>query len=158
TLRAVAAFGIDAEAIKNDPLPIGSGILGSIALQKVGEIVNDTANDPRAIIIKGTENNPLEHIMGVPLLMKDKHIGLLAVWRSGSGTEFAARQLGFLKSLARQAAVAIENARLYDETQRRLKELEIINRVFMSLRLAQSLEEMLPILLNETLGLTHTTH
>jgi len=47
---------------------------------------------------------------------------------------------------------------LYDETQRRLKELEIINRVSTSLRQAQSLEEMLPILLNETLELTHTSH
>jgi response regulator RpfG family c-di-GMP phosphodiesterase len=151
-------LGVEAEEVKDDPLPIGEGILGRIALQNVGEIVNDTANDPRAIIIKGTEKNPLEHIMGIPILMKDKHTGLLAVWRSGLGTEFATRELEFLTSLARQAAVAIENARLYDETQRRLKELEIINRVSTSLRMTQSLEEMLPILLNETLSLTHTTH
>jgi len=158
TLRAIAALGIDSEEIKNDPLHIGSGILGSIALQNFGEIVNDTANDPRAIIIKGTEKDPLEHIMGVPILMKDKHTGLLAVWRSGRGTEFATKELEFLTSLARQAAVAIENARLYNETQRRLKELEIINRVSTSLRVTQSLDEMLPILLNETLELTHTAH
>jgi response regulator RpfG family c-di-GMP phosphodiesterase len=157
-LRAIAAFGSDAEAIKNDPLPIGGGILGNIALQNIGEIVNDTENDPRTIIVKGTEKNPLEHIMGVPILMKDKHTGLLAVWRSGIGTEFMPRELDFLTSLARQAAVAIENARLYDETQRRVKELEIINRVSTSLRLAQSVDEMLPILLNEAMGLLSTPH
>jgi response regulator RpfG family c-di-GMP phosphodiesterase len=156
TLRAIAALGVDSAALKNDPLPIGSGILGNIALQNVGEMVNDTANDPRAIIVKGTEKNPLEHIMGVPILMKDKHTGLLAVWRSGTNTEFAARELEFLTSLARQAAVAIENARLYDETQRRLKELEIINRVSTFLRTTQSLEEILPILLSETLQLSGT--
>jgi GAF domain-containing protein len=158
TLHAIAALGADSEAIKNDPLPIGSGILGNIALQNIGEIVNDTENDPRTIIVKGTEKNPLEHIMGVPILMKDKHTGLLAVWRSGINTEFATRELEFLTSLARQAAVAIENARLYDETQRRLKELEIINRVSTSLRVTHSLDEMLPILLNETLDLTRTPH
>jgi GAF domain-containing protein len=158
TLRAIAALGVDSVALKNDPLPIGSGILGNIALQNMGEMVNDTANDPRAVIVKGTENNPLEHIMGVPILMKDKHTGLLAVWRSGTNTEFAARELDFLTSLARQAAVAIENARLYDETQRRLNELEIINRVSTSLRTTQSLEEMLPILLNEALQLSGTPH
>lgn len=158
TLRAIAALGVDSEEIKNDPLHLGSGILGNIALQNFGEIVNDTANDPRAIIIKGTEKNPLEHIMGVPILMKDKHTGLLAVWRSGRNTEFAAKELEFLTSLARQAAVAIENARLYNETERRLKELEIINRVSTSLRVTHSLDEMLPILLNETLELTHTPH
>jgi PAS domain S-box-containing protein len=158
TLHAIAALGADSEEIKKDPLPIGTGILGNIALQNVGEIVNDTAHDRRAITIKGTEDDPLEHIMGVPLLMKDKHTGLLAVWRSGTNTEFSTRELEFLTSLARQAAVAIENARLYNETQRRLKELEIINRVSTSLRTTQSLEEMLPILLNETLQLINTEH
>jgi PAS domain S-box-containing protein len=158
TLRAIAALGNDAEAIKSDPLSIGAGILGNIALQNIGEIVNDTANDTRAIIVKGTEKIPLENLMGVPILLKGKHTGLLAVWRSGTGTEFQPRELEFLTSLARQAAVAIENARLYNETQRRLKELEIINRVSTSLRMTQVFDEMLPILLNETLQLTNTPH
>ena len=158
TLRAIAALGLDAEEIKNDPLAVGAGILGKMALQSVGEIVNNTANDPRSIIVKGTEENPLEHLMGVPILLKEKHTGLLVVWRSGEGTEFAPRELDFLTSLARQAAVAIENARLYNETQRRLQELETINRVSTSLRRTQSLDDMLPILLNESLQLTGTTH
>jgi response regulator RpfG family c-di-GMP phosphodiesterase len=158
TLHAIAALGMDAEAIKNDPLAMGNGILGNIALQSTGEIVNDTANDPRTIIVKGTAQNPLEHLMGVPILLKDKNTGLLAVWRSGSGTEFTRRELEFLTSLARQAAVAIENARLYAEAQRRLKELEIINRLSTSLRVTQSVDEMLPILLNETLQLANTSH
>ena len=157
-LHAIAALGLDAEEIKNDPLPIGQGILGHMALQNMGEIVNDTSNDPRAVIIKGTQKNPLEHLMGVPIMLKDQHTGLLAVWRSGMGSEFAPRELDFLVSLSRQAAVAIENARLYDETKRRLKELEIINRVSTSLRMAQSLEEMLPILLNKSLQLANTAH
>jgi len=158
SLRAITAFGEDAEEIKNDPLDLGIGILGSIALQNMGEIVNDSANDPRGITIKGTEETPLEHIMGVPILMKEQHTGLLAVWRSGMGTEFAPRELNFLTSLTRQAAVAIENARLYDETQRRLSELEAINRLSTSLRTTQSIDQMLEFLLNETLNLIKTEH
>ena len=96
--------------------------------------------------------------MGVPIVLKDKHTGLLAVWRSGMGTDFAPRELDFLTSLARQTAVAIENARLYDETQRRVKELEIINRVSTSMRMAQSMDEMLSILLNETMAILDTPH
>jgi response regulator RpfG family c-di-GMP phosphodiesterase len=133
-LRAIAAFGADSEAIKNDPLPIGAGILGNIALQTIGEIVNNTANDPRAIIVKGTEKNPNENLMGVPILLKNKHTGLLAVWRTGEGTDFKEPDLEFLTSLARQAAVAIENARLYDEKEHRVKELEIANRRLTTLR------------------------
>ncbi|HEX6033470.1 MAG TPA: GAF domain-containing protein, partial [Anaerolineales bacterium] len=158
TLRAIAALGNDSEAIQSDPLSIGAGILGNIALQNKGEIVNDTGHDARAITVKGTEQIPHENLMGVPILLKDKHTGLLAVWRSGVGTEFAPRELEFLTSLAQQAAVAIENARLYNEAQRRLKELEIINRVSTSLRMTHSFDEMLPILLTETLQLTNTPH
>ena len=156
TMHAIAALGKDSEEIKNDPLTIGSGILGNIALQNIGEIVNDTANDPRAIIVKGTQMELYEHIMGVPILLKDKHTGLLTVWRSGVGTDFTPRELDFLTNLARQAAVAIENARLYDETERRVKELEIINRVSTSMRMAHSIDEMLPILLNEAMALLDT--
>ena len=158
TLRAIAALGIDSEEIQNDPLAIGTGILGNIALQNVGEIVNDAANDARAIPVQGTKQNPHEHILGIPILLKERHTGLLAIWRSGIGTEFVPRELDFLTSLARQAAVAIENARLYNETQRRLKELETINRISMSLRVTYSVAEMLPILLNETLELVNTPH
>ena len=158
SLRAIAALGKDSEAIKSDPLRIGTGILGNIALQNIGEIVNDTASDPRAITVKGTQVEPLEHIMGVPILLKDKHTGLLAIWRTGKGTDFLPRELDFLTSLARQAAVAIENARLYDETQRRVKELEIINRVSTSMRMAQSIDDMLRILLDESMLLLNTPH
>lgn len=157
-LRAVAALGIEAAEIKNDPLTIGTGILGNIALQTSGEIVNNTAEDPRTIIVKGTEKQIHEHLMGVPIVLKDKQTGLLAVWRTGVGIEFRDHELEFLTSLARQAGVAIENARLYDETQRRIKELEIINRVSTSLRVAQSINEMLPVLLDETLDLVDCTH
>lgn len=158
SLRAIAALGTDSDEIKNDPLVIGNGILGNIALQSMGEIVNDTATDARAITVKGTEQLVHENLMGAPIMLKERHTGLLAVWRTGEGTDFKDHELKFLTSLARQAAVAIENARLYDETQRQIKELEIINRVSTSLRAAQSIEEMLPILLNETMELINSTH
>lgn len=125
-MRAIAAFGSDAEQIKNDPLQLGSGILGHIALQKRGEIVNNANSDPRAITIKGTETVPFEHIMGVPILLKQQLTGLLAVWRIGAGQEFKPAELNFLDSLAQQAAIAIENARLFHAEQRRRQEAETL--------------------------------
>jgi hypothetical protein len=79
TLRAIAAIGPDADEIKHDPLNIGEGILGIIAYRKKGEIVNNTNSDPRAITIIGTEVTPDEHLMGVPLLSRDRLTGLIAV-------------------------------------------------------------------------------
>ena len=123
-LRGIAVIGEDAGEIENSPLLIGEGILGVIAEQKVGEIVNDAENDPRARIIDGTERSVHEHLMAVPILSKERLSGLMAVWRTGKGLEFTEVELGFLNSLAQQAAVAIENARLFAETQRLAEELE----------------------------------
>ncbi|MGE5072513.1 MAG: GAF domain-containing protein, partial [Anaerolineae bacterium] len=66
TLRAIAALGPYAQEVKDDPLTLGEGILGSIALQRSGEIINSVGSDPRAIHIEGTEIIPVEHLMGVP--------------------------------------------------------------------------------------------
>ncbi|MEW6287870.1 MAG: GAF domain-containing protein [Chloroflexota bacterium] len=155
-LKAIAAQGAEAEHILKFPLEIGRGILGSIALNKSGEIVNDTARDPRAIVIAGTDSNPHENIMGVPVMEKDQLTGLVVVWRSGADNEYKLSDLNFLESLAQQAATAIKNARLYDEAQRRLQEVETINRLSSSLRATQSQTEMCNILLDETLNLLQT--
>jgi len=123
-LRGIAVVGEDADEIKNSPLQIGEGILGDIAKQKVGEIVNNAENDSRARMIAGTQESLHEHLMCVPVLSKEQLTGLMAVWRTGKGLEFANAELEFLNSLAQQAAVAIENARLFAETQRLAEELE----------------------------------
>jgi PAS domain S-box-containing protein len=142
-LRAIAAIGKDAKEIKNDPLTIGTGILGNIALQKSGEIVNDTVGDNRAIVVKGTEMHPNEHLMGVPVLSKDQLTGLLAVWRTGEGEEFKPFELDFLSSLAQQAAVAIENARLFEIEQRRLQEAETLRQTSEAITSTLDIQEVL---------------
>lgn len=157
-LRAIAAQGKDAAEIMNDPLEMGRGILGNSASNKAGEIVNDAFNDPRSVIIKGTEVDPHEHLMSVPVLEKDQLTGLVVVWRSGVENEFKPSDLDFLNSLAQQAATAIKNARLYDEAQRRLREVETINRLSSSLRETQSQTDMCSILLDETLDLLDADH
>jgi PAS domain S-box-containing protein len=125
-LRAVVAMGREAEQVKRHPIPLGKGILGNIAYQKVGEIVNDSTNDPRTIRVEGTEDSPCEHMMGVPVLSEQRLIGLIAVWRFGEGKEFKARELEFLSNLAQQVAVAIENARLFTTEQKRRQEADTL--------------------------------
>ncbi|HLO14441.1 MAG TPA: GAF domain-containing protein, partial [Anaerolineales bacterium] len=123
--QAISVLGADAEEIKNDPVPTGQGILGKIVLQKVGRIVNDANNQTGALTISGTVEKPFEHILGVPILSGDRVTGLMAIWRTGQGNEFVPSELDFLTSLARQAAIAIENARLFNEvtaSQGRLSE------------------------------------
>ena len=124
--RAISVIGADAEEIKNDAIHTGEGILGKIILQKAGQTVNDANNQPEALTIQGTVERPFEHIMGVPILSVDKVSGLMAVWRTGQGNEFTPAELEFLTSLARQAAIAIQNASLFQETQKSESELRAL--------------------------------
>jgi len=121
TFRAIAAVGLQAEQVRNDTINLGQGLLGDIARKKVGEIVNDTGSDPRTILITGTEEEPDEHLIAVPLLANDELKGLMAVWRTGKGTEFIEAELEFLNGLARQAVIALQNAQLFAEVTETLE-------------------------------------
>jgi signal transduction histidine kinase/DNA-binding response OmpR family regulator/PAS domain-containing protein len=113
---ALAAVGMDAVEIKNDPVNRGEGILGKIVLQQSGAIMNNVDLMPSAITIAGTNRVDLhEHLMGVPVLSGNEATGMLAVWRTGEGQEFTKTELEFLTSLSRQTAIAIQNARLFQE-------------------------------------------
>jgi GAF domain-containing protein/DNA-binding response OmpR family regulator len=122
TFRAIAAVGDIAEELRNDTIALGEGILGNIALQKTGEIVNDTNSDPRGVQIQGTGDEEYEHLMAVPLLASDELKGVMAVWRSGKGTEFLQSELEFLNGLSRQAVIAVQNAQLFAETTETLEQ------------------------------------
>ncbi len=117
TWQAISVMGIDADSLRNDPLETGRGILGKIVITKTGVIANNASKQSGAVTIAGTEAKDFEHILGVPILSLNQVTGLMAVWRTGQGLEFNQNELEFLSSLAQQAAVTIENARLFNSTK-----------------------------------------
>ena len=123
TFRAIVALGPIADELKADTIQLGEGIIGDLARRAVAEFVNDTLGDPRTVLIPGTgEATSEDRLMAAPLLAGERVSGMMAVWRSGPGTQFTPADLDFLVGLSRQAAVAIENARLFAEADRRARE------------------------------------
>ena len=61
----------------------GRGIIGSLIESGRAELINDTAADPRAVQIPGTETRADERLMVVPLLAGETVQGAMAVWRNG---------------------------------------------------------------------------
>ncbi|HKJ37784.1 MAG TPA: GAF domain-containing protein, partial [Anaerolineales bacterium] len=122
TFRAIAAVGEVAEELRNDTITLGQGILGNIAKNKVGEIVNDSNSDPRGITIVGTEIVPDEHLLAVPLLANNELKGLMSIWRTGKGLEFTDFELEFLNNLSRQAVIAVQNSQLFADTNETLEQ------------------------------------
>src|SRR5262249_44444737 len=66
-------------------------------------------------------------LLGVPLLSEDEVIGVLAVTRKTSG-EFAPEIVQLLATFATQSALAIQNARLFQEIEDKSRQLEVASR------------------------------
>jgi PAS domain S-box-containing protein len=119
--RAIAAIGEVANEILQDTVVLGEGIIGDIAQRAVAEMLLDTSNDPRGRQIPGTPVPDMpERLMVAPLLAGEQVIGMMAIWREG-GEEFTQPELEFMTGLSRQAAIAIQNARLFSEIQNQRK-------------------------------------
>jgi PAS domain S-box-containing protein len=127
TLKAIAAQGIVAHEVLADESQLGQGMIGSIVQNGVAESIDNTNLDPRGVHISGTDETPDgEKLLVAPLLVQERAIGALAVWRDPQDPPFDPAELSFSIGLAQQAAVAIENARLFEaaqETRRRMADI-----------------------------------
>lgn len=131
-------------------LPIGQGLSGSVIANGQPVLMNHLPSEPGMASVNFGEGQDVNSILAVPMRLGQKVIGMLSA-QSYTPNAYTEDDQTLLEMLAAHAAVAIDNSRLYSETQRRLRELEVINRISTTLRVAQTVGEMLPLLLNETL-------
>ena len=109
-------------------LNVGAGLVGYAALHKEIVLVDDVSADPRYIAVVDDVRSELV----IPLLLKDRCIGVFDL-ESPELAAFTPRHADILRILASQAAVAIDNARLYENArnaeQQMERELEFARRV-----------------------------
>jgi len=98
---------------------LGEGIVGYAALHKEPVLVTDVAQDPRYIRVVPDVRSEL----AIPMLIKDRCIGVVDL-ESPELDAFSKRDVEILTLLASQAAVAIENAHLYEELRANEARLE----------------------------------
>ena len=115
-----------------EPVKLGEGLVGYAALHKEVVLVPDVRKDPRYIsAVEGVRSE-----LVVPLLVKDRCIGVFDLESPEVGA-FTKKHAELLTLMASQAAVAIENARLYESIRaneaRFEKELRFAQRVQMAL-------------------------
>ena len=107
---------------------LGVGLVGYAALHKEAVVVPDVSTDPRYIKVVDDAKSELV----IPLLLKDRCIGVFDL-ESPELDAFSKTHVEILTLLASQAAVAIENARLYEtilaNEERLEKEIRFAQRV-----------------------------
>jgi sigma-B regulation protein RsbU (phosphoserine phosphatase) len=113
---------------------LNQNILGWMMINKKPLLSNDLATDARFSGVK--VEGDLQSIVCVPLLVKNRLIGLLAVFNKKDHGQFSEDDKRLLAIIAAQSAQILENARLYDEEQKKLvleKELIAAREVQMNL-------------------------
>lgn len=126
SLQCVMALQENSDAFSDLRIKVGEGVTGAVAASGQAEIVNEMQNDPRGVQVLGTIDNEPEAIMFAPLKERDRTIGVLSVRRMGTERPFQPAELALLEAFASMAASAVSNARLFEETQHRLAELEAL--------------------------------
>jgi two-component system, NarL family, sensor histidine kinase DevS len=128
-LERFLTAGIDPETHERiGDLPRGRGILGVLIRDAQPLRLHDLTADPRSVGFP--PHHPLmRSFLGVPILLRGVAYGNLYLTEKTDGGDFTAEDQEVVTLLAAQAAVAIENARLYESATRWLAQLESLTEV-----------------------------
>jgi signal transduction histidine kinase len=128
-LERFITHGIDADESKAiGDLPRGRGILGVLITDVETLRLHDLSDDPRSVGFP-PNHPPMRSFLGVPVMLRGVAYGNLYLTEKEGGADFDAEDEDLVGLLAAQAAVAIENARLYEASRRWSQQLEALNEV-----------------------------
>jgi GAF domain-containing protein len=126
--------------------PRGTGAVGLAVAERRAVVSNDVLTDPRLRYTQEAraviERSLMRSVLAVPLMVKDQVIGALGLV-DAAGRVFTAEDVQLAQAFADQAAVALENARLYAEAERRRVEAETLAGVVRTISATLDLDAIL---------------
>jgi diguanylate cyclase (GGDEF)-like protein len=125
-------------------IPFGHGVTGKVFETGEPSIVNQVHSFPGYIALSDEVNSE----MAVPLIRGDSVVGVISVERL-EVNGFSPGDLGLLSLFASQATIAIENARLYAEQQKRVVELQAIQNIVQKLTPLHDVSEITDVINSE---------
>jgi len=114
-LVAYVVMGGNKDQMREIRFKVGEGIAGWVAKHAEAVLSNEVQNDPRySSKLDQITDTPLQSILCLPLLSKGNVLGVLNIINKPEGGRFTEDDLHLAEAFAGQAAIAIENANLYD--------------------------------------------
>jgi signal transduction histidine kinase len=106
-------------------IPVRPSVFGVVITHESSKISNDVLHDADRVG-QPRGHPPVRTFLGVPLQVGERVIGMIGVANKPSGYTIDEERL--LSTFANQVAVAIQNARLYEDQRRMIDELEVLHR------------------------------
>lgn len=155
-LRATHGTSVE-EMTRRPRMRPGEGITGAAAAERQPVMIPAQAHlDPRFKHFANLHEDEYESILAVPILMRDKLEGALNL-RTREPRAFSDAEVDLLLAIAAQVAQTIEHARLYDQAQRRVVELEALTRISEAVSESLYLEESLQAIVRTTMDAVGAT-
>jgi GAF domain-containing protein/CheY-like chemotaxis protein/nitrogen-specific signal transduction histidine kinase len=154
--RLVSRGALDAESYHAEvgqTYRLGEGYSGWLAQHRQPLIIKDVParQDVRPKLDR--PDSPIRSYLGIPLEGKGEFVGTLELI-SFQLASFSSRDLEILQTIGLQAAVAIENARLYQETQQRAAELSSLTQASAAITSTLDLDQVLEAIASSALDVT----
>lgn len=127
-LERAACWNLDEREWKGRKLTGIPSLVKAAIEGKAPVVVRDVQNDPRTLDPDFYRRHGLVSYLGIPLIVKDEGLGVL-VFLTREEHLFAAEEVEFLSTLAGQAAIAIHNSQLHEQSKRQATELIQANEV-----------------------------
>jgi signal transduction histidine kinase len=141
-----------AEIAEIGPYPTGHGLLGQLIRHPAPLRLEDIAAHEASFGFP--ENHPpMRTFLGVPIRVRDEVYGNLYLTEKRGGAPFGADDEALLVTLAASAGVAIDNARLYDDSQRRQRWMEAAAELTRGLLSGVGPDEVLTVLIDRVRGM-----
>jgi signal transduction histidine kinase len=158
-LDVKAARNLERETLNEDEFAISRTIIRSVAESGEPVVTTNAAQDPRFSEQSSVVRYSLRSIQCAPLRARGKVIGVIYVDNRARSGLFTQADLDMLSAFASQAAVAIENARLFQQTDQalaaRVEELQVMQEVDRQLSATLDFHKVMELTLHWALRVTH---
>ncbi|HLQ10787.1 MAG TPA: GAF domain-containing protein [Ktedonobacteraceae bacterium] len=125
-------------------LALGEGINGWVAMTLQPVFLKDNAmSDPRFRYYPELEDDKFQSVMTIPIIAKDRHLIGVITLHTVAPHEFTEHDQNFVSNTAALVAGAIENAQLYENTQKKLNVLTTLSVLSQTISSGLYLDEML---------------
>jgi two-component system sensor histidine kinase HydH len=150
--KAFSSFSLVGDRITEMDARIGDTVAEQVSREKKPLLIRDAAD-----AALGGFNGSVVSLMSVPLLFHDRLIGVITLYNKQDERSFTDDDLQFLTTVASSAAVAVENAAMYErmeelatEARNRARELTILYDVGTAMSTTLNLDRLLRIILTAT--------
>ena len=155
-----ATVGLNPDAVGRATLRLGEGITGWTAQAGRPVALRDAWQDPRFRYNRELQEEGYSSMLSVPIIyftVLPSLVGVINVQHK-QPRDYSSEEINFLEMVAGQIAFAIENARLYEQTdqalQSRVEELTALRRISHAIALTRDPKEMLDVIVREATALS----